>query len=81
MFVIKNIDKFVINKDCYEVNTRQNISLHEYQVNLAKYGKYHMVVKVFNGLPYNLKEVTNNAKKFKGLSVLKVFLYFGGIFK
>jgi hypothetical protein len=55
MFVIKSIDKFVINKDCYEVNTRQNINLHAYQVNMAKYGKgvYQMAVKVFNGLPYS----------------------------
>jgi hypothetical protein len=24
-----------------------------------------MAVKVFNGLPYNLKEISNNPKKFK----------------
>jgi hypothetical protein len=58
---------FVINMDCNEVNTRQNINLHVYQVNLAKYGKrvYHMAVEVFNELPYNLKEVINNTKKFR----------------
>jgi hypothetical protein len=63
----KNRDNFVINKDYYDVNTRQNINLHIYQVNLAMYGKgvYHMAVKVFNGLPYNLKELSNNPKKFK----------------
>jgi hypothetical protein len=57
MFVIKNRDTFVINKDYHEVNTRQNINLHMYQVNLTKYGKgvYHMAVKVFNGLPCKLK--------------------------
>jgi hypothetical protein len=56
MFVTKNNDKFVINKDYYEVNTRQNVNLRMYQVNLAKYDKgvCHMAVKVFNGLPYNL---------------------------
>jgi hypothetical protein len=55
MFVIKNRDKFVTNKDYHEVNTRQNINLHMDQVNLAIYGKgaYHMSVKVFNGLLYN----------------------------
>jgi hypothetical protein len=62
----KNRDYFVTNKDCYEVNTRQNMNLHMYQVNLAIYGKgvYHMAVKVFNGLPNNLKEISNNPKKF-----------------
>jgi hypothetical protein len=63
------------NEDCYEVNTRQNMNLYMYQVNLAIYGKgvYHMAVKVFNGLPYNLKEISNNPKKFK--ANLKDFLY------
>jgi hypothetical protein len=38
-----------------------------HQVNLAIYGKgvYHMAVKVYNGLLYNLKEILNNPKKFK----------------
>jgi hypothetical protein len=55
MFVIKNRDKFVTNKDYHEANTRQNINLQMDQVNLAI-----MAVKVFDGLPYNLKEITNN---------------------
>jgi hypothetical protein len=74
-FVTKNHDKFVINKDYYGVNTRQNVNLHMYQVNLAKYdeGVYHMAVKVFNGLPYNLKVNLTNTEKFK--VKLKNFLY------
>ena len=73
--VIKNRDYFVTNKNCYEVNTRQNINLHMHQVNLAIYGKgvYHTAVKVFNGLPYNFKEISNNPKKFK--ANLRDFLY------
>jgi hypothetical protein len=35
MFVTKNKDYFTINKDCHEANTRQNINLHMYQVNLS----------------------------------------------
>jgi hypothetical protein len=67
MFVIKHRDKFVINKDYHEVNTRQNNNLHMYQVNLVKYGKgvHHMAVKVFNGLPYKLKVISNDAREFK----------------
>jgi hypothetical protein len=69
-----NHDKFVVNKNYYEVNTRQNVNLHMYQVNLAKYDKgvYHMAVKVFNELPYNLKANLSNTKKFK--VKLKYFL-------
>jgi hypothetical protein len=73
--VITNRDYFDTNKDCYEVNTRQNMNLHMYQINWAMYGKgvYHTAVKVFNGLLYNLKEISNNPKKFK--ANLKDFLY------
>jgi hypothetical protein len=53
MFVTKNQDKFVINKNYYEVNTRQNVNLHMYQANLATYvkGVYHTAVKVFDPCP------------------------------
>jgi hypothetical protein len=39
------------------VPTRGHNTQHEHM-----YGKgvYHMAVKVFNGLPYNLKEISNN---------------------
>jgi hypothetical protein len=37
------------------------------QVNLVKYGKgvHHMIVKIYNGLPKNHKEIPNNPNKFK----------------
>jgi hypothetical protein len=35
MFVIKNREKFVTNKDCHEFETRQDMNLHMHQVNLA----------------------------------------------
>jgi hypothetical protein len=61
-------------KDCHEANTRQNI-LHMCQVNLTRYGKgvYHTAIMVFNGLPNELKEISDNSKTFK--SELKEFLY------
>jgi hypothetical protein len=79
-FVIRNRHYFDTNKDCYEVNTRQNMYLRMYQVNLAIYGKgvYHTAVKVFNGLPYNRKEISNNPKKFK--ANLKDFLYSNSLY-
>jgi hypothetical protein len=33
MFVIKNREIFDTNRDCYEIDTRQNINIHMYQVN------------------------------------------------
>jgi hypothetical protein len=40
---------------------------HLNQVNLAKYGNgvYHMAVKIYSGLPKNLKVITNDVNKFK----------------
>jgi hypothetical protein len=35
MFVIQNREKFVTNKDYYELKTRQDLTLHIHQVNLA----------------------------------------------
>jgi hypothetical protein len=48
MFVIKNREIFNTNSDCYETDTRQNMNIHMYQVNLAKYGNgvYHMAVNL-----------------------------------
>jgi hypothetical protein len=75
MFVVKNGEIFKINKDCYEIETRQHMNIHVYQVNLAKYGNgvYHMAVRIYNGLPNKLKVIFNNTKKFK--VNLKEFLY------
>jgi hypothetical protein len=43
------------------------VSLHMHQVNLAIYGNgvYHMAIKVYNGLPYELKTNFSYPKKFK----------------
>jgi hypothetical protein len=38
MFVIKNREIFNINSDCYEIDTRQNMNIQMYQVNLANMG-------------------------------------------
>jgi hypothetical protein len=45
------------------------------QVNLTSYGKgvYHNGVKVYNALPYKLKEISDSTNRFK--SELKEFLY------
>lgn len=51
-----------------------------HQVNLTKYGKgvYHMGVKIYNGLPYNLKVISNDTNKFK--VSLKEFLYLNSFY-
>jgi hypothetical protein len=43
------------------------MNIHMYQVNLTKYGNgvYHMAVRIYNGLPTELKVSSNNTNKFK----------------
>jgi hypothetical protein len=67
MFVIKNREKFVTNKDYYELKTRQDLNLNMHQVNLAIFSKgvYHMAIKFLNGLPDTLKINSSDPKKFK----------------
>jgi hypothetical protein len=75
IFVIKSREIFYTNRDCYETDTRQNMNIHMYQVNLVKYGNgvYHMAVRIYNGLPNKLKIISNNPNKFK--PSLKEFLH------
>lgn len=67
MFVVKNRDKFALNNDYHDLLTRRRMDLHMNQVNLAVYGRgvSHMAVKVFNALPYNLKEIASIPNQFK----------------
>jgi hypothetical protein len=67
LFVIKNSEKFVTNKDYHELKIRQDLNLHMHQINLAIFSKgvYHMAVKFYNGLPYTLKTNSSYPKKFK----------------
>jgi hypothetical protein len=76
MFVIKNREKFVTNKDYHKLKTRQDLNMHMHQVNLAIFSKgvYHIAIKVFDGLPDTLKINSSYLKKFK--ANLKDFLYF-----
>jgi hypothetical protein len=67
MFAVKNNDIFYRNNDYHDIRTRQHTNMHMNQVNSTKYGKgvHHMIVKIFNRLPLNIKAITNNPKIFK----------------
>jgi hypothetical protein len=75
MFVIKNRETFVTNKDYLELKTREYLNLYMHQVNLAIFSKsiYHMSIKFLNGLPDTLEINSSDPKKFK--ANLKEFLY------
>jgi hypothetical protein len=62
------------NIDSHTVDTRQSQDLYLPQVNLTVYqkGVYYAGIKIFNKLPIELKNTSNNFKKFK--VVLRHFL-------
>jgi hypothetical protein len=61
--------------DSHNLETRQSNNLYTPQANLSVYqkGAYYSVVKIFNNLPSNIKNVNGNITKFK--TTLKMFLY------
>jgi hypothetical protein len=68
MSEVNNRDYFISNKDCHGANTRQSNNLHLPLVNLTvfKMGvNIIRVFKIFNSLPLEVKEISQDHKKFK----------------
>ena len=67
LFVVKNRNYFTQNNILYDNNTRHRSDFHLPQVTLAKYqkGVYYSGIKVFNGLPRTLKDISSKPDKFK----------------
>ncbi|PNF17558.1 hypothetical protein B7P43_G15556, partial [Cryptotermes secundus] len=75
LFVVYNKDKFKLNSDVYNMNTRQKYNFHLPSSTLSVYqkGVYFTGIKVFNNLPQSIKNLGNDTKKFK--SELKNYLH------
>jgi hypothetical protein len=67
LFVLKNKDRFIINYDSHGIPTRQskNFRLPSACTSIYQLGVQYSGIKLFNKLPTDLKESTNNAKQFK----------------
>ena len=67
MFVVNNRNYFSQNSVFYDSNTRHRNDLHLPQATLAMYqkGVYYSGIKVFNGLPRALKDISSKPGKFK----------------
>jgi hypothetical protein len=74
MFVINNKGLFLTNSN-HNISTRQAYNLHLPQANLTLYqkGVHYSGIKIFNSLPIEIKNSSNNRKSFK--RALKHFLY------
>jgi len=66
LFVVNKRNYFVSNSVYYNINTRQRNDLHLPQVTQAMYQKrvYYSGIKIFNGLPKAIKDISSKPKKF-----------------
>jgi hypothetical protein len=67
MFVVKNMDTFTLNSDIQSIHTRQGSDLRypTYKLTKVQKGVYCSGIKIYNNLPQNLKNMTNDVNKFK----------------
>jgi hypothetical protein len=73
MFVVRNRKLYVTNNNIHHLNTRQSEMLHVSSVRLSvKRGVIYSSIMVFNKLPQNIRQMSENVKSFKGM--LKGFL-------
>jgi len=67
IFVIKSKHLFSTNYQIHSVHTRFKTNLHLPIANLTKFqkGVYYSGIKIFNNLPHNIKDLTNETKLFR----------------
>ena len=72
--VVKNKHLFYTNNQIHSIHTRFKTNLHPVTVNLTKFqkGMYYSAIKIFNNLPHEIKDLTNDILPFQ--NALKRFL-------
>jgi hypothetical protein len=65
--VVKNTDAVKSDSAIHSTNTRQGFDLHSPTTNLIKAQKpvYYSRIKLFNNLPFNIKQLPHDTNKFK----------------
>jgi hypothetical protein len=74
-YIVNNIHLFTRNTEVHNTDTRQNINLFPLSTSFTKVqkGAYYSGIKIYNHLPWELKQLSNDQKSF-GFA-LKRFLY------
>jgi hypothetical protein len=67
MFVVKNVDKFILNSDIHNIHTRHGSNLHHpnYKLTKIQKGVVYSGIMIFNNLPQNVKNLSSDANKYK----------------
>jgi hypothetical protein len=76
MYIVNNLELFVINFNRNTSATRNSMNLYLPTANLRVFqkGPEFFGIKVYNNLPGSIKQLSNNKKKFR--EALLLFLYF-----
>jgi hypothetical protein len=71
---------FLANSDIHGIHTRQGLDLHYPTYKLAKLqkGVFYTGIRIFNNLPHNIKNLSNDINEFK--YALKKFLQVGSFY-
>ena len=74
-YTTNNIHLFTRNTEVHNIGTRQNVNLFPPSTSLTKVqkGPYYSDIKIYNHLPKELKQLSNNQKSFE--RSLKRFLH------
>jgi hypothetical protein len=74
-YIVNNIHLFTRNTEVHNIDTRQNINLFPLSTSFTKVqkGAYYSGIKIYNHLPWELKQLSNDQKSF-GFA-LNRFLY------
>jgi hypothetical protein len=64
---INNIHLFTRNMAVHNIGTRQNVNLSQQSTSLTivQKGAYYLGIKIYNHLPKELKQLSNNQKSFE----------------
>jgi len=75
IFVVNNRDQFLINSEFHNINTTHSSYVHLPLANVDIYqrGVYYSGIKIFNSLPFNVTNISDNPRTFK--MALKFFIY------
>jgi hypothetical protein len=75
LFVVDHRDLYQTTSQIPDINTRCKSNLHYPHSSLTTHqkGPYHFGIKLFNHLPWHIKELVHDSKQFR--KVLSVFLH------
>jgi hypothetical protein len=75
LYIVNNIHLFIRNTEVHDISSRQYVNLFRPSTSFTKVqkGAYYSGIKIYNSLPKELKQMSNDQKSFE--PTLKRFLH------